>query len=62
METTFFLPHTSAATARSLFGDWRCRVEQMERGKSCNVVFFSQKEWQRFEEYAEEHSIEYSLV
>lgn len=62
MTTTFFLPNTTAAMARNLFGSWRCRVEQVEYMKSCNIVFFDEDEWKRFEQYADDKNIEYEMV
>ena len=61
METKFYLPNMSAASASLEFGKWRCRVERLDT-RSCNIVFFDEKEWKRFEQYAEEKDIEYSLV
>lgn len=59
--TTFHLPATPSSHAHTLFGDWNCRIERLD-SHSCNIVFWKETEWKRFEEYAEEHDIEYSLV
>lgn len=60
MDTTFEV-QMSAADARYRFGDWRCRIERLD-GKTCNIVFFDEAEWNRFEEYAQANEIEYKLV
>lgn len=60
MEATFYLPKMTAAAASIEFGSWRCRIEKMD-SKSCNIIFFDEDEWKRFEEYAEEKGIENEL-
>lgn len=61
MEITFHLPKMSAPAASHEFGKWRCRVERMD-ATSCNIVFFDESEWKRFEQYAEDNNIEYEMV
>lgn len=60
-KTEFFLSGTSSDRARALFGTWRCRIERMD-STSCNIVFFDREEVDRFEQFAEENDLEYTLV
>lgn len=61
MTTTFYLPETNAPTARAMFAGWQCNIERLD-GKSCNITFWNEDEWKRFEQFAESQNIKFELV
>lgn len=61
MDSTTFELKMPVAKARELFGSWRCRLERLDKDFT-NIVFFSEDEWKKFEEYADANNIEYRLV
>lgn len=61
MRTTFWIRNRTWAEMKRLLGSWRCRVEN-NGDQTCNVIFFDQEEWNRFETWAEDNGIDYELL
>lgn len=61
METVTFEIKMPYAEVRAAFGSWRCRIERADKDYT-DLTFFEEREWKKFEEYADEKGIEYRLV